>query len=78
MGNHKTQTQKEIGKKGTGEKEQQISPSTFLERIIQTAKKEGTNDDGSTNDDPDFRGNSSTSNTQQAVSDTHESRVSPY
>ena len=35
-------------------------------------------DDGSTNDDPGFRGNSNTSNTQQAVSDTHESRVSPY
>ena len=35
-------------------------------------------DAGSTNDDPGFRGNSNTSNTQQAVSDTHESRVSPY
>ena len=35
-------------------------------------------DDGSTNDDPGFRGYSNTSNTQQAVSDTHESRVSPY
>ena len=35
-------------------------------------------DDGSTNDDPGFRGNSTTSNTQQAASDTHESRVSPY
>ena len=35
-------------------------------------------DDGSTNDDPGFRGTSNTSNTQQAVSDTHESRVSPY
>ena len=35
-------------------------------------------DDGSTNDDSGFRGYSSTSNTQQAVSDTHESRVSPY
>ena len=35
-------------------------------------------DDGSTNDDPGFRGNSNTSNTQQAVLDTHESRVSPY
>ena len=35
-------------------------------------------DDGSTNDDPGFRGNSSTSNTQQAVSDSHESRVSLY
>ena len=35
-------------------------------------------DDGSTNDDPGFRSNSNTSNTQQVVSDTHESRVSPY
>ena len=35
-------------------------------------------DDGSTNDDPGFRGNASNSNTQQAVSDTDESRVSPY
>ena len=33
---------------------------------------------GSINDDPGFRGNSNTSNTQQAASDTHESRVSPY
>ena len=35
-------------------------------------------DDSSTNEDPGFRSNSSTSNTQQVVSDTHESRVSPY
>ena len=35
-------------------------------------------DDSSTNDDPGFRSNSSTSNTQQVVSDTHESHVSPY
>ena len=37
-------------------------------------------DDGNTNDDPGFRGNSNTSNTQQAVSvsDTHEPHVSPY
>mgnify|MGYP005714448495 CR=1 FL=1 len=35
-------------------------------------------DDSSTNDDPGFRSNSNTSNTQQVVSDTHESRVSPY
>ena len=34
--------------------------------------------DSSTNDDPGFRGNSNTSNTQQVVSDTHESRVSLY
>ena len=34
--------------------------------------------DGSNNDDPGFRSNSNTSNTQQVVSDTHESRVSPY
>ena len=35
-------------------------------------------DGSSTNDDPGFRSNSNTSNTQQVVSDTHESRVSPY
>ena len=35
-------------------------------------------DDSSTNDDPGFRSNFNTSNTQQVVSDTHESRVSPY
>ena len=37
-----------------------------------------TDDDGSTNDDPGFRDNSDTFNTLQAVSDTHESRVSPF
>ena len=31
-----------------------------------------------TNDDPGFHSNFNTSNTQQVVSDTHESRVSPY
>ena len=35
-------------------------------------------DDGSTNDDPGFRSNFNTSNTRQVISDTHESRVSPY
>ena len=43
-----------------------------------TMDKKDNLDDGSTNDDPGFRGYSNTSNTQQAVSDTHESRVSPY
>ena len=33
-------------------------------------------DGSSTNDDPGFRGNSNTSNNQQAFSDTHASRVS--
>ena len=35
-------------------------------------------DGSSTNDDPGFRGNSNTSNNQQAFSGTHESHVSPY
>ena len=43
-----------------------------------TMDNKGNLDDGSTNGDPGFRSNSNTSNTQQVVSDTHESRVSPY
>ena len=38
----------------------------------------GNLDGGSTNDDPGSRGITNTSNNQQAVLDTHESRVSPY